>query len=103
MFKPPVANCFDTDYSKVVTPRVLFFVICDVYFEIDLIKIYFKGGHFINHALLYPLFLGCVVRLCLLNVAIPDVHMSLFPTPVLVQINLLLCLTSPVFFLADVN
>ena len=27
-FKPPVANCFATDRSKAVTPRVLFFVNC---------------------------------------------------------------------------
>jgi hypothetical protein len=61
-------HCFATDRSKAVTPRVLILVNCfGVCFEI---------GHFINHALSYSLLLGCVGRLCLLNVEIPDMDIS---------------------------
>jgi hypothetical protein len=46
-----VANCFTTDSSKALTPRVLIFFVnglpCGVCFEI---------GHFRNHALSLPLF-----------------------------------------------
>jgi hypothetical protein len=36
-FKPPMANCFATDRSKVVTPRVVIFVVFGVLFEIDIL------------------------------------------------------------------
>ena len=67
-FKPPVAICFATDRSKAVTPRVLTFVNCLWrHFETDY-----------NHAVFSSLLFGCVGRLCLLDVAIPDMHISLF-------------------------
>jgi hypothetical protein len=55
--------------SKAVTPLVLIFIACGVYFEID---------HFITHAFFSSQRFGCVGRLCLLDVAIPDMHISLF-------------------------
>jgi hypothetical protein len=69
-FKPPVAICFATDRSKAVTPRVLTFVNC-------LWRLFWNWLLY-NHAVFSSLFFGCVGRLCLLDVAIPDMHISLF-------------------------
>jgi hypothetical protein len=67
---PPVGNCFATDRSKAVTPRVhIVLIVCGVCFETD---------HFINHDFSHSLLLGCVGRLRLLNVAFPDMRISLF-------------------------
>jgi hypothetical protein len=67
-FKNPSGKLFATDHSKAATPRVLIFVNCGICFEI---------GHFINQVLSSYLLTGCVGRLCPLNVAIPDMHISL--------------------------
>ena len=69
-FKPPVAICFATDRSKAVTPRVLTFVNC-------LWRLFWNWLLY-NHAVFSSLLFGCVGRLCLLDVAIPDMHISLF-------------------------
>ena len=69
-FKPPVANCFASDRSKAVTPRVLTFVNC--------LWCLFWNWLLYNHAVFSSLLFGCVGRLCLLDVAIPDMHISLF-------------------------
>ena len=69
-FKPPVANCFATDRSNAVTPRVLTFVNC-------LWRLFWNWLLY-NHAVFSSLLFGCVGRLCLLDVAIPDMHISLF-------------------------
>ncbi len=56
-FKPPMANCFATDRSKAVTPKVLFFVNCGV-----------RHWNWYSYKNM----------LCFLSVAIPDMHISLF-------------------------
>jgi hypothetical protein len=67
-FKPPVSNCFATDRSKAVTPRVLTFDNC-------LWRIFFNWLLY-NHALFSSLLFGWVRRLCLLNLAISYMHIS---------------------------
>jgi hypothetical protein len=65
-FKPPAANCFATDRSKAVTYRVLNFVNC--------LWCLFWNWSVYNHVLFPSLLFGCVGRLCLLDVAIPDMR-----------------------------
>ncbi len=62
---PPVANCFATDRSKTVTPRFLIFVNC--------LWRLFENDYYMLSSLY---FLAVWGRLCLLNVAIPDMHIS---------------------------
>jgi hypothetical protein len=57
---------FSVDF-KVPLGFSLSLIVCDVYFETDY-----------NHAVFSSLLFGCVGRLCLLDVAIPDMHISLF-------------------------
>jgi hypothetical protein len=62
--KPPMARCFATDRSTLVTIRVLTFVNC--------LWGIFINDHCINHAPFSSLLIGCARRLCLLDVSIPD-------------------------------
>jgi hypothetical protein len=54
-------------------------IVCDVYFETEY-----------NHALFSSLPFGCVGRLCLLDVVIPDMHISLFKL-YLLRLRLVVC------------
>jgi hypothetical protein len=61
-------HCFATDRSKAVTPRILTFVVCfETYNCITMLSSPFY-------------FLTLVGRLCLLDVAVPDMHILLFHT-----------------------
>jgi hypothetical protein len=71
LLKALVANCFATDRSMAVTPRVLFFVNC--------LWCLIWNLYYYKRMLYFPLFvLRCVGRLCFLSVAIPDTHFSFF-------------------------
>jgi hypothetical protein len=67
-FKPPVEDCFAIDRSNAVTLWVLTFVNC--LWHLFLIWV------LLNYALFSSLRFGCVGRVFLLDVAIPDMHIS---------------------------
>jgi hypothetical protein len=88
--RPHVTNCFATDRSKTVAPRVLTFVNC--------LWCLFWNWLFYNHALFSSLRFGCLGGGCLLDVTIPNTHVSLFFTifkySKIIQMAFFLCYTN---------